>query len=91
MEYLANFKGSIKVKIVFNPLSIKHTNPWQVINNSICSLSATLPTESRPPGSGVEKRSGRGGGGGGGVPCDRVLFLGPSEPETCQGGLLKCI
>ena len=64
MEYLANFKGSIKVKIVFNPLSIKHTNPWQVINNSICSLSATLPTESRPPGSGVEKSSGRGGGGG---------------------------
>ena len=31
-----------------------------VINNSICSLSVTLPTESRPPGSRGEKR--RGGG-----------------------------
>ena len=59
-----------------------------MINNSICSLAVTLPTESRPSGSGVEKR---GGGEGDGVPCDRVLFLGPSEPETCQGGLLKCI
>lgn len=59
-----------------------------MINNSICSLTVTLPTESRPSGSGVEKR---GGGGEDGVPCDRVLFLGPSEPETCQGGLLKCI
>ena len=61
-----------------------------MINNSICSLAVTLPTESRPSGSGVEKRGGVGGGGDG-VPCDRVLFLGPSEPETCQGGLLKCI
>ena len=62
-----------------------------MINNSICSLAVTLPTESRPSGSGVEKRVGGGGGGGYGVPGDRVLFLGPSEPETCQGGLLKCI
>ena len=61
-----------------------------MINNSICSLAVTLPTESRPSGSGVEKRGG-GGGGEDGVPCDRVLFLGPSEPETCLGGLLKCI
>ena len=37
------------------------------------------------------KNAGGGGGGGDGVPCDRVLFLGPSEPETCQGGLMKCI
>lgn len=59
-----------------------------MINNSICSLAVTLPTESRPSDSGVEKR---GGGEGDGVPYDRVLFLGPSEPETCQGGLLKCI
>ena len=58
-----------------------------VINNSICSLSVTLPTESRPPGSRGEKRR----GGGDGVPCDRVLFVSPSEPETCRGGLLKCI
>ena len=32
-----------------------------VINKSICSLSVTLPTESRPPGSGGEKRGGGGG------------------------------
>ena len=61
-----------------------------MINNSICSLSVTLPTESRPSGSGVEKRGG-GGGREDGISCNRVLFLGPSEPETCQGGLMKCI
>ena len=48
-----------------------------VINNSICSLSVTLPTEGRPPGSGGEKH---GGGGGDGVPSDRVLFLGVAWP-----------
>ena len=31
---------------------------------SICSLAVTLPTESRPTGSEVEKRGGGGGGGG---------------------------
>ena len=47
-----------------------------MINNSICSLAVTLPTESRPSGSGVEKRVGGGGGGEGG-PGEGGLFLGP--------------
>ena len=54
-----------------------------MINNSVCSLAVTLPTESRPSGSGVEKRGG--GGGGDGVPCDRVLFLGPLSLKRVRG------
>lgn len=53
-----------------------------MINNSVCSLAVTLPTESRPSGSGVEKR---GGGEEDGVPCDRVLFLGPLSLKRVRG------
>ena len=56
-----------------------------MINNSICSLAVTLPTESRPSGSGVEKR---GGGGGGGKLEFRVTgccFLAPLSLKRVRG------
>lgn len=51
---------------------------------SICSLAVTLPTESRPSGSGVEKR----GGGGRGEMEFRVTgccFLAPLSLKRVRG------